>query len=91
MTPFQQSSTDLTLTPAQLQVAESLACGISVTEAALSVSVHRSTVYYWLNNNPRFHAAVRHARELHLTATHDHFASLTAYAYDSLRCLLESP
>ena len=43
----QQNSTDSTLAPQQLKAIEALASGTSVTKAAETAGVDRSTIYLW--------------------------------------------
>jgi predicted DNA-binding transcriptional regulator AlpA len=58
----QQNSTESTLTPKQVEVIESLAKGLSVTEAARRAGVDRSTIYLWMRDGDDFPAQLMLAR-----------------------------
>jgi DNA-binding MarR family transcriptional regulator len=59
---IQQNSTDSTLTPKQIEVIEALASGASVSEAAKSAGVDRSTVYHWTKDDSEFEGQLTVAR-----------------------------
>ncbi|MGH9660471.1 MAG: hypothetical protein ACRD96_18115, partial [Bryobacteraceae bacterium] len=73
---------DSTLSPAQLRVAEAIARGVTVVKAAEDAGVHRTTVYYWINNSPLFCETLSRARDRYLADIQAQFASLAQPAID---------
>ena len=73
------------------QVALAVAAGASVTEAAQTVGVDRSTVYDWIRSDPAFCAAVEDARHEYIGLLRDQFRSLSAKALNRIESLLDDP
>jgi transposase-like protein len=86
-TPFEKSN----LTPAQSQVAAALAEGSSVTAAARSAGIHRTTVHHWMRTSAEFRAAVERARSDFEAALADELRDISASALQTLRSLLSNP
>jgi len=55
--PRRESSDPLKLSPRQVLALKCLANGVSITDAALSARVGRSTVHRWITEHPAFRAA----------------------------------
>ena len=93
--PAQQRSTNSThfadLSPAQAQFLAALAQGLSISSAAESAGVHRTTTYNWYNTSPEFAAAFNEAREAYADKTRAETEDLTALALKTLRDLMEDP
>ncbi|MCC6389575.1 MAG: SEC-C domain-containing protein [Bryobacterales bacterium] len=79
------------LSPAQAQVALSLASGASLSHAAKSSGVGRTTVYTWLKENSAFSAAVDHAKAEYVAALRDRVRDLSAKAIHTIDTLLDDP
>jgi len=78
------------LSPAQAQVVAALAQGRTVTAAALEASLHRNTIYNWLNE-PEFKTAVDEAQREYVAILSDGMRDLAALALATMRSLLEDP
>ena len=78
------------LSPVQVKVMLALASGSTVTRAARDASIHRSTIYQWLEN-PAFADAFTLARLEFRNTLHDQLQELTATAFDTIRQLLTNP
>ena len=93
--PAQQRSTNSThfadLSPAQAQFLAALSQGLTISAAAESAGVHRTTTYNWYNTSPEFAAAFNEAREAHADKTRTETEDLTALALKTLRELMEDP
>lgn len=87
---IRQNSTLSTLSPVQVQVVIALAAGISVTSAAETAGIHRSTIYTWLNTDPYFRVAVEQSRTEYDHRLQDELRSLGQIALKAIRELLES-
>ena len=79
------------LSPAQAQVALSLASGASVTQAALSAGVGRTTVYEWRKSIPEFSEAVDQAASEYADTLRDQLRDLAAKALSTLESILDDP
>ncbi|MCZ2152243.1 MAG: SEC-C domain-containing protein [Bryobacterales bacterium] len=79
------------LSPVQAQVALSLASGASLSHAASSSGVGRTTVYTWLKENPAFSAAVGFAKAEYVAALRDRVRDLSAKAINTIDTLLDDP
>jgi transposase-like protein len=79
------------LSPAQAQVALSLASGASLSHAAKSSGVGRTTVYTWLKESPAFSSAVEHAKAEYVAALRDRIRDLSAKAINTIDNLLDDP
>ena len=75
------------LSPVQAQVALSLASGASLSKAAQSVGVGRSTVYAWLQNEPNFSSAVEQAKSEFVITLRDQIRDLAAKALSTLEAI----
>ncbi|MCC6369152.1 MAG: hypothetical protein IT165_36985, partial [Bryobacterales bacterium] len=80
-----------TLSPAQAQVALSLASGASLSHVAKSSGVGRTTVYTWLKENPAFSSAVDYAKAEYVATLRDRIRDLSAKAINTLDSLLDDP
>ena len=79
------------LSPAQAQVALSLAAGASLTQAALSAGVGRTTVYEWRKHAPAFSSAVNQATAEYTATLRDQLRDLAAKALSTLESILDDP
>lgn len=79
------------LSPAQARVALSLASGASLSHAARSSGVGRTTIYAWLKDNPHFSAAIEHAKMEYIATLRDRVRDLSAKALDTLDAILDDP
>src|SRR5581483_5635906 len=79
------------LTPVQVQVLNALAQGATVTAAAESAGLHRSTVHHWLKRQPDFQAALEHAKSEYAATLRDELQVLSRDALSTLRALLDDP
>jgi transposase-like protein len=79
------------LSPAQAQVALSLASGASVTHAAQSAGVGRTTVYEWRKHNPDFSSAIDQAKAEYAATLRDQLRDLSVKALSTLEALLDDP
>jgi len=79
------------LSPAQAQVALSLASGASLSHAAKSSGVGRTTVYTWLKENAAFSSAVDYAKAEYVATLRDRIRDLSAKAINTLDSLLDDP
>lgn len=90
--PVRQISTESTpLSPVQAQVVEALASGSTVTAAATTAGIHRSTIYNWYESNDTFVTAVGQARADYTDALRDQLRDLSALALDTIRQILVDP
>ena len=87
---FQDNHQPQALSPAQTRVVVALAQGCSVSAAAETAGVHRTTVHRWLKD-PVFDAAVMQTRDDYCETLADGFHALTGLAVTKLRTVLESP
>jgi len=85
-----QNSTDSTLAPQQLKVIEALASGTSVTKAAETAGVDRSTIYLWRKDSS-FEAALNVARCEFADTTRSRLRELADDAVKVVRDVLEDP
>ncbi len=88
---FRQNPTLSAFSSAQTKVILSLAQGVTISKAAQSAGIHRSTVHDWLKNDQQFAAALRQARKEYVLTLRDELQELTAMALSTLRSLLEEP
>ena len=79
------------LPPAQAQFLAAMAQGLTITAAAESAGVHRTTTYNWFNTSPAFAAAFNEARETFADNLLAQTDELTALAVKTLRELMEDP
>jgi len=86
--PASDSAAPSALTPIQQQVVLALAQGATITSAAASANVHRTTIYNWLNTQKEFEEAVRQARADYILTLHDELKDLSGAALATLRSLL---
>ena len=96
-TAVQQASSDpaqavtVDLSPVQAQVVAILAEGHSITAAARQASIHRSTIYHWLQHSPDFKTTVEDAQQEYLATLSDEMRDLSASALRALRGVLDNP
>lgn len=79
------------LTPVQGHVATSLAAGASLTSAAESANVGRTTIYDWLNNSMDFSAAVEQARSEFVLILRDQLRDASVKALATITAILDDP
>ena len=84
------SSNKHEFTSKQLEALEALARGCTVTDAAKTAGVHRSTVHNWCTDITGFRAALRHSKTQTAQRIEDGFQSMATLALDTMRHLLES-
>jgi len=88
--PDQPKPLPAALSALQIQVLAHLAHGATVTAAAESVGVHRSTIHNWLKAEPKFSSAVEHARNEYVETLRDELKALSALSLTALRAIVES-
>jgi AcrR family transcriptional regulator len=88
---IRQNPTLSELSPVQATVLLALSQGATITKAAQSAGIHRSTVYEWLRKDARFAAALQQSREDYVEALRDQLQGLSALALTALESLLEDP
>ncbi|MBL8233131.1 MAG: SEC-C domain-containing protein [Bryobacterales bacterium] len=89
---FQRASSELReLKPVHLQVLKDLASGVSVTQAAAAVGVHRTTVHNWCRNHPQFASTLRDACFERMSRVQEEIETLTPSAISVLRNVLQDP
>lgn len=79
------------LTPVQVQVAVALAAGATVSSAAESAGLHRSTVHLWMKDSPGFVTAVKAARFDFASSLRDRLRDLSALALQVLEDVMRNP
>jgi uncharacterized protein (UPF0147 family) len=77
--------------PVQAKVILALAQGQTITQAAKSAEIHRSTIHEWLKNDSAFRDAVAKSRQEYIQTLKDQMTELSALALNTLRALLEDP
>jgi len=77
------------LTPEQTRAAIALAQGATVTAAADSVGIHRSTLYNWFKDDPAFRCAVEEIRRERYERIKDQMRELETLALSRVRRILE--
>ena len=93
--PVRQTSThsnnSTDLSPTQTQVVAALAQGRTVTDAAESAGLHRTTVFEWLKTSPAFCKALDEAKEIYEERLRGEMRELSALALKTLRGVMEDP
>ena len=89
--PVSEPSTPSVLTPRQARVANALAKGATITEAAAAAGLHRGTIYKWLKTQKRFQDAVGDARNAYRLALRKELQDLSDTVFATLRALLTNP
>ncbi|MGA2580078.1 MAG: helix-turn-helix domain-containing protein [Bryobacteraceae bacterium] len=79
------------LTPRQARVANALAKGATITEAAASAGLHRATIYKWLKTKKQFQAALGDARGAYQIALRKELQDLSHTVFATLHALLTDP
>jgi hypothetical protein len=79
------------LTTVQQCVANALAAGATLTDAAKAHGVHRVTVYRWMKTCPPFSAALHRARADFVLARRDDLYKLSNRALETLFAILDNP
>jgi len=77
------------LNPEQTRAATALAQGSTVTAAADAIGVHRSTLYKWYKDDPRFRQAVDEIRKERYERLEDQMRDVESLALSRVRRLLE--
>lgn len=88
---LQQNSTPSTLSSVQAQVIAALTSGSTMTAAAQSAGVHRSTIYNWIQTQSAFCQALKDAGTAVYGRLRDQLHELSDVALRSIRQLLEDP
>jgi hypothetical protein len=83
--------TDSGLSPQQIAVIDALSNGVTVTEAATLVGVHRNTINNWRRNNFAFRHAFAHAQYDRALFHRERAESLADQAYLTLEALFADP
>jgi AcrR family transcriptional regulator len=78
-------------TPRQARVANALAKGATITEAAASAGLHRATIYKWLKTKKQFQAALGDARGAYQIALRKELQDLSHTVFATLHALLTDP
>jgi len=87
-----ENSTDTPpLTTVQQCVANALAAGSTLTDAAKAYGVHRVTVYRWMKTCQPFAAALHRARAEFVLARRDDLYKLSNRALETLFAVLDNP
>ena len=79
------------LSPVQAQVALSLASGASISTAAQSADLSRTTIYSWLQNEPNFSAAVEQAKSEFVLTLRDQLRDAAAKALATIIAIMDDP
>ena len=74
----------------QLKAVTALASGQTVSAAAESAGVHRSTIYNWCRDHAEFSAALRHSKIQAAEVIDDEIRDLAKLALDTIRHILTS-
>jgi transposase-like protein len=77
------------LTDIHYKVLNCLVNGISVSEAARTVGVHRNTINNWCRHNPEFMSLLKEAREERGLLLHEEIEGLVFKAVKVLRTVLQ--
>jgi hypothetical protein len=83
--------TDSGLSSQQIAVIDALSNGVTATEAAALVGVHRNTINNWRRNNFAFQHAFAHAQYDRALFHRERAESLVEQAYSALQALLADP
>jgi transposase-like protein len=86
-----EPATPSVLTPRQARVANALAKGATITEAATAAGLHRATIYKWLNTQKKFQEAVGDARGAYQIALRQELQDLSSTVFATMRALLTDP
>jgi transposase-like protein len=89
--PVSEPSTPSVLTPRQARVANALAKGATITEAAAEAGLHRGTIYRWLKTQKQFQEAASNARGAYALALRKELQDLSNTVFATLRALLTDP
>jgi transposase-like protein len=79
------------LTSVQQCVADALAAGSTLTDAAETYGVHRVTIYRWMKTSKPFAAALHRARAEFVLARRDDLYHLSNRALETLLSVLDNP
>jgi transposase-like protein len=79
------------LTDSQLSALGALAGGATISKAAETSGVHRSTVYRWLDADPVFMAELNRLRRERVEEQRANVRGLVETAFETVRKLLEDP
>ncbi len=77
------------LTPKQLEVLTALSLGQSVTAAADSIGIHRTTVHHWSRTIPEFRHCLEAAKQSRIDIVRDQMHELTTPSIAILRNVIE--
>src|SRR5271154_3182831 len=90
-TPTEDYSPDPTLTPQQHRVITSLACGDSITQAAVAEGLHRNTIGYWRRTVPAFARELEFAQREQRQYWHEQATQLAPQAIQTIFETLTNP
>ena len=79
------------LTPQQLQVADALSNGATLTEAAAQAGIHRNTIANWRRNSDDFREALTRAHHDRAALYRERAVDLADLAFEALRKVLTNP
>jgi transposase-like protein len=79
------------LTPQQLQVADALSNGATLTEAAAQAGIHRNTIANWRRNSDDFREALTRAHHDRAALYRERAVDLADLAFEALRNVLTHP
>jgi transposase-like protein len=79
------------LTPQQIQVANALSSGATLTDAAAQAGIHRNTIANWRRESAVFREALAHAHQDRAALYRDRAIELADLAFDALRKVLTNP
>ncbi len=79
------------LSPKQREALDALLSGATVTDAAATADIHRSTLHNWCRENTAFRAALRDARSQQAALVQDGLRALAGAALDTIATLLKDP
>jgi len=79
------------LTPQQIQVADALSNGASLTGAAAEAGIHRNTIANWRRESQVFRDALTHATYYRAILCRDRAIELADLAFEAIRKVLTNP
>ena len=77
------------LSSQQYVVLQALLSGFTISEAAESAGVHRSTIYTWQRSHVEFRSALVEARRLQAETLRDNIQSIAQRSVETLRNILD--
>jgi transposase-like protein len=79
------------LTPIQRQALAALVQGATVTAAAETCGIHRTTIHHWCRTNQAFQAALDEAKAVHAEQLRDDIRHLASKAIQAVTGILDDP